>query len=139
MLNSKTDSPRIPQRLPQRGAAFLTAIAVGVGGLLVAPAGAHAEPTPVIEGLEGEGTAEAPLILDSAADLDLAAEAVNGDYASFGSLNYRLDADIDYGGGTFDAFARFSGSSTATATRSATSSTPRTWPGTSSSSRSSSS
>ncbi|WP_244931176.1 InlB B-repeat-containing protein [Nocardioides sp. W7] len=80
-------------------------LTVGAGGLtLVAPA--HAA---TIDGLEGAGTTADPIVIVSAADLDAAAAHVNGDHATYGSLAYRLGADIDYAGGTFATFQRFSG------------------------------
>ncbi len=59
--------------------------------------------------LTGSGSTADPIVIDSAADLDAAAAHVNGDYATYGSLAYRLGADIDYAGGTFATFRQFSG------------------------------
>lgn len=106
MPQVKRDSARNPLAFARRSAAIVTAIALGVGGMLVAPATAQAA---TIEGLEGEGTPASPLILDSPQDLDLAAAAVNSDFATYGSLSFRLDRDIDYRGATFATFAKFAG------------------------------
>lgn len=86
---------------------LVTAVAVALAGVaLVAPPANAA----TIDGLTGTGSAGDPLVIDSASDLNAAAAAVNGSYATYGSLAYRLDADIDYAGATFAKFAKFSGS-----------------------------
>lgn len=79
-------------------------LALGAGGLAVTPSYAA-----TIDGLTGTGTASDPIVIDSAADLDAAAAAVNGQPATYAALAYRLGADIDYAGGTFATFRQFSG------------------------------
>ncbi len=84
----------------------LVAIVIAAGGLLPVSS-AHA--AAAIPGLEGDGSPETPLVIDSAADLDAVAAAINGDNATFGSLNYQLGADIEYGGATFVGIDLFQG------------------------------
>ncbi len=100
MLRRVASSPR-PSRL---GLVLLT-LAVFLGGLsLVTPAHA-ADPG----GLTGSGTEADPFVIESAADLDAVAAAVNGDAATYGSSHIALARSIDYAGGSFAGFHRFSG------------------------------
>jgi len=85
---------------------MVTAVFVGLAGVALTAPAAHAA---AIDGLTGSGTSGDPLVIDSVADLNAAATAVNGNYATYGSLAYRLDADINYAGATFAKFAKFSG------------------------------
>jgi uncharacterized repeat protein (TIGR02543 family) len=102
---SYLESPRTERSLLARLGVATLGLAVGAGGLsLVSPAYAA-----TIDGLTGSGTTADPIVIDSAADLDAAAAHVNGDHATYGALAYRLGADIDYAGGTFATFQRFSG------------------------------
>ena len=103
---SHPEPGRAPRFLARLGVAVL-GLAFGSGGLaVVAPAPAVAA---VIDGLTGSGTTADPIVIRSAADLDAAAANVNGDTSTYGSLSYRLGADIDYAGGTFETFREFSG------------------------------
>jgi uncharacterized repeat protein (TIGR02543 family) len=96
--------------LARLGVASL-ALAVGVGGLAGAsPArAAVATATAAVDGLPGAGTPADPVVIASAADLDTVAARVNAEPATYASLSYRLGADIDYAGGTFETFRQFSG------------------------------
>ncbi|MFC6235563.1 hypothetical protein ACFPZL_10770, partial [Leucobacter soli] len=82
-------------------------VVVGLVGSLVATVGPASAAT--VADLPGTGTAADPVRIDSAEDLDAASEAVNGQFSTYGSLHYRLDADIDYRGRTFTPFGNFAG------------------------------
>jgi hypothetical protein len=101
---SHPGSSRTARPLLARLGVAALGLAIGAGGLAATPSYAA-----TIDGLTGTGTAADPIVIDSAADLDAAAAAVNGDHATYGALAYRLGADIDYADGTFASFRRFSG------------------------------
>ncbi|NMO53773.1 hypothetical protein HH310_21640 [Actinoplanes sp. TBRC 11911] len=65
----------------------------------------------VADTISGSGTAADPYLIDTAADLDAAAAAVNADTGHTGAAiaTYRLRADVDYAGQTFADFAWFGG------------------------------
>jgi len=67
---------------------------------------APAEPLP---GIDGEGTADSPFQLRSAADLTTVADAINTDNAQYGDKHYVLAANIDVGGATFGGIDEFRG------------------------------
>ncbi|MFS3127800.1 InlB B-repeat-containing protein [Nocardioides sp. Bht2] len=87
---------------------LLSTVAVAVGLVGVGPIASPATAA-TVPGLSGDGSALDPVVIDSAADLDTVAAAVNTDAATYGSLSYRLGADVDYGGATFAGFDTFSG------------------------------
>lgn len=82
-------------------------VVLGLAGSLVATV--HPAVAAPLAGLTGEGTASDPVRIDSAEDLDAVSEAVNTDFARYGSLSYRLDADVDYDGKNFAPMQKFSG------------------------------
>jgi uncharacterized repeat protein (TIGR02543 family) len=88
----------------------VVAVALAASVLAVAPASAAPSLQRVAPaGLTGTGTAADPVVIATAADLTTAAEAVNAEPSSYAGLSYRLDADINYQGGTFPTFHTFSG------------------------------
>lgn len=92
---------------PARRLLFLIlSLAVAMGLVSVTAVAASAA---TIAGLEGDGSTESPLVLDSVADLDAVTAAINTDATTYGALSYRLDADLDYAGETFAGIAAFGG------------------------------
>lgn len=85
-------------------------VATAVGGALIA-AGALVPTVAVaaIPGLDGDGTTRAPYQIDSADDLRAVAAAINADPGSYAGAAYRLTADIDFGGETFEGIDTFRG------------------------------
>ncbi|MBO1900709.1 InlB B-repeat-containing protein [Leucobacter weissii] len=105
-LTPNSGPARTLSRVSRRLAVLVTAAALSLTGIATVPSVAHAA---TIDGLDGTGSSEDPFVIDSAEHLDAAAAAVNDGFEAYGSLHYRLGADIDYRGATFDTFARFSG------------------------------
>ncbi len=84
------------------------AVVAGLIGVLLGPLGQAEAAT--VGTLAGTGTVADPVVIDSAADLTAAANAVNTTPATYAGLAYRLGADINYGGATFPTFHTFTGS-----------------------------
>lgn len=82
-------------------------VTAGLAGSLLGGIGPAAAAT--VPGLTGTGTPADPVVIVSAADLTAAAEAVNAQPATYAGLSYRVDADINYQGGTFPTFHTFTG------------------------------
>ncbi|PYF97292.1 protein of unknown function, partial [Georgenia satyanarayanai] len=67
------------------------------------------EPAPSLPDIAGDGTADAPFRIATAADLRTVADAINGDNAQYGGLHYVLAANIDFAGGAFAGIDEFRG------------------------------
>lgn len=89
--------------------ALRSALGALVAGALVLAPVLPAQAAGPLAGVDGEGTESSPYLLDSAADLDAFAAAVNQDAATYGATFARLEADIDYAGATFVGIDAFSG------------------------------
>lgn len=96
-------STRRPRRFTSLIVAALAGALIATGG--VAPAAIAAE----LAGIAGEGTARAPYQIGSADDLRTVAAAINADPGAYAGANYRLTADIDFGGQTFSGIDTFQG------------------------------
>ncbi|WP_127818430.1 metallophosphoesterase [Microbacterium sp. CPCC 204701] len=85
-------------------------LSAAVGGALIAAGGlAPTAAVAALPGLDGDGTTRAPYQIDSADDLRVAASAINADPGSYAGAAYRLTADIDFGGETFEGIDTFRG------------------------------
>ncbi|WP_308800030.1 DUF2341 domain-containing protein [Agromyces silvae] len=85
---------------------FVTAT---VGTALIATGGLASVAAAVELGLDGDGSTRSPYQIGSAADLRVAADAINSDPAGFAGATYRLTADIDFSGETFAGIDTFRG------------------------------
>ncbi|MFS3127801.1 DUF2341 domain-containing protein [Nocardioides sp. Bht2] len=98
-----------PPRLLRRARALTLLLSAALIGLVGFVPFADSASAATLPGLEGDGTPAQPLLIDTAEDLDAVVTAVNTDAVAYGSLSYRLAADLDYGGRTFAGFTTFGG------------------------------
>jgi hypothetical protein len=66
-------------------------------------------PGDVMDGITGRGTSAEPFQIASAEDLDRVVAAVNADADRYADDHYRLTANVNYAGGAFPGFDRFTG------------------------------